>query len=58
MNYEKYFKDLFEDTQDYRKIVFLKFLIQMVNNLLKEIGVSKNDIIQLNLGFRNILIEQ
>ena len=44
MNYENYFKDMFEYIPDYRKMVLLKFLIQNDKNLLKEIGFSENDI--------------
>ena len=36
MNYENYFKDIFESIPDYRKIVLLIFLIQNDKNLLKE----------------------
>ena len=56
MNYENYFKDKFESIPDYKKIVLLIFLIQNDKNLLKEIGLSKNDIDFLNLEFKNILI--
>ena len=41
-----------------KKIVLLIFLIQNDKNLLKEIGFSKNDINQLNLEFKNILLEE
>ena len=58
MDNENYFKDLFESIRDYRKIVLLIFLIQNDENLLKEIGFSKNDIIRLNLEFKNISLEQ
>ena len=58
MNYENYFKDIFESIPDYRKIVFLVFLIQNDKNLLKEIGFSKNDINQLSIVFKNILLEE
>ena len=58
MNYENYFKDIFESIHDYKKIVLLIFLIQNDENLLKEIGFSKNDINLLNLEFKKILIEQ
>ena len=58
MNYENYFKDLFESIPDYKKIVLLIFLIQNDKNLLKEIGFSKSDINRLNLGFKNIVLEQ
>ena len=58
MNYENYFKDLFESIPEYRKIVLLIFLIQNDKNLLQEIGFSKNDINRLNIEFKNILLEQ
>ena len=57
MNYENYFDDLFESIEDYRKIVLLIILIQNDKKILKEIGISKNDINLLNLEFKNILIE-
>ena len=38
MNYEKFFKDLFESITDYRKVVLFVFLIKDDKNLLKEIG--------------------
>ena len=49
MNYENYFKDLFESIEDYRKIVLLIFLIKNDKNLLLEIGFSERDINHLNL---------
>ena len=58
MNNENYFKDIFESIHDYKKIVFLIFLIQNDKNLLNEIGFSKNDINRLNIEFKNILLEQ
>ena len=58
MNYENYFRDIFKSITDYRKIVLLIFLIQNDKNLLKEIGFSKNDIILLNIEFKNILLEE
>ena len=58
MNYENYFKDIFESIHDYKKIVLLIFLIQNDKNLLKEIGFNENDINLLSLEFENILIEQ
>ena len=58
MNYENYFKDLFESIADYRKLVVLIFLIKNDKNLLKEIGFSKNDINLLSLEFKNKLLEQ
>ena len=58
MNYENYFKNIFESIHDYKKLVLLIFLIQNDKNLLQEIGFSKNDINQLNLEFKNILINE
>ena len=58
MNNINFFKDVFESILDYRKIVLLVFLIQNDKNLLQEIGFNKNDINQLNLEFKNILLEQ
>ena len=58
MNYENYFKDIFESITDYKKIVLLIFLIQNDKNLLKEIGFGKNDINLLNSEFKNILLEE
>ena len=58
MNNSKYFKGIFKSIPDYRKLVFLIYLIQNDKNLLKEIGFSKNDIKRLNLEFKNILLEE
>ena len=58
MNNTNYFKDLFESIPDYKKIVLITFLIQNVKNSLKEIGFSERDINQLNLEFKNILLEE
>ena len=57
MNNSNYFKDIFKPITDYRKIVLLIFIIQNDKKLLKEIGFSKNDINNLNLEFKNILLE-
>ena len=57
MNYENYFKDIFESIPDFRKIVLLIFLIQNDKNLLKEIGFSERGINLLNLEFKNVLLE-
>ena len=51
MNYENYFKDLFASRPDYRKIVLLMFLIKKDEDLLKECGFLKSDIIRLNKEF-------
>ena len=58
MNNSIYFKDIFRSIPDYRKIVILIYLIQNDENLLNEIGFSKNDINNLNLEFKNILLEE
>ena len=58
MNHENYFKDIFESIHNYKKIVLLIFLIQNDKNLLKEIGFSKNDINQLSIEFKKILLEE
>ena len=52
------FKELFKSISDYKKIVLLIFLIQNDKNLLTGIGFSKNDINQLNLEFKIILINE
>ena len=53
-----YFKDLFESITDYKKIVLLMFLIKDDKNLLKEVGFSKNDINQLSIELKKILLEE
>ena len=58
MNYENYFKDMFETIPDYRKIVLLLFLIQKDKNFLEEREFLKNDINRLSLEFENKLMEQ
>ena len=58
MNNTNYFKDLFESIPDYRKIVFLLFVIKNDKDLLREVGFSERDINRLNLEFKNILIDQ
>ena len=58
MNYENYFKDKLESIPDYRKIVLLMFLIKNNEDLLKECGFLKSDIIRSNLEFKNVLMEQ
>ena len=49
---------MFESITDFRKIVLFLFLIQNDENLLQEIGFSKNDINLLNLEFKNVLLEE
>ena len=60
MNHDNsnYLKNILESITDYRKIVLIIFLIQNDENLLKEIGFSKNDIDLLNLEFKIILLEE
>ena len=66
MNYENYFKDMFESIPDYRKTKLLNFLkklkIYMMKqtdeDLLKECGLSKKYINRLNKKFKNFLREQ
>ena len=58
MKYGKYFKVLFESITDYRKMVLIIFLNKDGKNSLKEIGFNKNDVNQLSLEFKNILLEQ
>ena len=54
MDYENYFKDIFQSIPDYRKIVLLIFLIQNDKNLITEIRFSKNYINLLNSEFKKI----
>ena len=58
MNNKNYFRDLFESIPDYKKIVFLMFLIQNDKNLRHEIGFSARDVNRLSLEFKIILLEQ
>ena len=58
MNFENYFKDMFQSVRDFKKVVLLIFLIENDKKLLKEIGFCKNDIDQLPLEFKNVLIEE
>ena len=58
MNNSNYFRDIFESITDYRKVVLLINLFQNDKNLIKEIGFSKNDINNLNLEFKNILLKE
>ena len=57
MDHVNFFEDMFESITDYRKIVLLTFSMQKDENLIKEIGFSKNDNNLLNLQFKNILLE-
>ena len=58
MNNSNYFRDIFQSKPNFRKIVFLMFLIKNDRDLLLEIGFSERDINRLNLECKNILIEQ
>ena len=58
MNYEKYFKELFQSITDYRKIVLLIFLIKNDSKFLQECGFLMSDNNSLNKEFKNILTEQ
>ena len=58
MNYESYFKDLFESIADYRKTVLLIFLIKNDSDLLNECGLLKSDVNRLKKEFKNFLMEQ
>ena len=58
MNYENYFKDLFETVPDYIKIVLIVFLIKNYSDLLKEGGFLKKDLNRSNLDFKHILMEE
>ena len=57
MNSVNYFEDLLESIPDYRKIVFLMFLIKNDLNLLYECGYLKGDILYLYKKFEKILLE-
>ena len=57
MNFVKYFRDLFESISDYKRIVFLMFLIKNDVNFLYECGFLKGDINFLYKEFKNILLE-
>ena len=58
MNFESYYKDMFESIPDYRKRVLSLILIQNDKDLLIENGFSEREISRLNLEFKNILLEQ
>ena len=58
MNYENYFKNLFETIPDYRKIVLVIFFFQNDKDELREVGFSECDVNRLNLKFKNILLEE
>ena len=58
MNYENYFKDMFESIPDYRKKVLLICLIKNDGDSINECGFLKSDINRLCLEYKNILMEQ
>ena len=58
MNDVNFFKDLFESTEGYRKLVSLMFLIKNDVGLLHECWFLKYDIECLCLEFNKILMEQ
>ena len=49
---------MFESLPDYRKRVFIVFLNQNDDDLLKECGFLKSDTTRLNKDFKTILMEQ
>ena len=57
MDNSKYFNDIIESIQDYKKIVLLIVLIQNDKNLLKEIGFSKSIVNRLSIEFKNKILE-
>ena len=58
MNNENFFKQLSKSIPDYRKIVLLVFLIKNDDDLLKDVGFSKNDINRLSSEIKSILYDQ
>ena len=58
MDNVKYFEDLLESIPDYKKIVFLRFLIKNDNDLSTQCGFLKGDINRLYRDFKNISREQ
>ena len=58
MDHKNYFKDLFESTSHYRKIVLLMFIIKKDADLLKECGSSEKDFKHKNEEFRKKINEQ
>ena len=57
MNNTNYFTDLFESLPDYKKIVFLMFLIKNDVDFLYECGFLKAGINYLYKDFKNVLLE-
>ena len=58
MNNSNFFRVIFESIPDYKKIIFLLFLIKNDKVFLLEIGLSERENNRLNLGFKNIVLEQ
>ena len=54
MNYEIFFKDMFESIPDFRKIVLILNLFKNDGDLLNECGFLKSDINRLSLEIRNV----
>ena len=57
MDHIYYFTDLFESKPDYKTIVLFMFLIKNDVNFLYDCGLLKGDIVFLDEGFKNILLE-
>ena len=58
MNFESYFKYLFESIEDYRKIVVENFSFENDSDFFREIVFIERHINRLKLEFNNILLEQ
>ena len=58
MNYENFFKDVFESIPNYRERVLLKLSIKNDEDSLKECGLLRSHITRLNEEFKYILMEQ
>ena len=53
MDNSNHFRDIFESSPDYRKIVLLMLLIKTDKDSLLEIGFSERDDNRSNLEFKN-----
>ena len=58
MNYENYFKDMFESIPDYTERVLLKLSIKNDEDSIKECGLFRSHITRLNKEYKYILMEQ
>ena len=58
MNFENFFKDMFESIPEYREIVSIKYISKKDENLLREISFSELEINCFYLEFKFLLIEQ